>query len=107
VSTAAVARRGGAGHLWPRRKRCLTCNRCFGFDVIEGKFCAYECAGRPRPSDDPEQWPREHYVLKDGRRMPKRSYRSLAHAEQAAGRERKQAYLCDYCGTWHIGSVRV
>lgn len=96
------------GQAWryPERKRCLACRRYFGFLVVDGLYDSWECAPRGRPSDNPDDWPREHYVpMPGGVRREKHSYWTLQEAERVAARHDKDAYQCGYCLQWHIGSL--
>lgn len=97
----------GQALLYPDRKRCLACRRYFGFLVVDGLYDSWECAPRGRPSDNPEDWPREHYVpLPGGVKREKHSYWYRSGAERAADRQGKGAYRCGYCRNYHIGTNR-
>lgn len=87
--------------VYPERRRCRACRSYFGFIVIRGQFCSYRCADMAEPSQDPMSWPRSHrYGLKE-----KRFFLSREEAEEVCQPD-KGVYLCDYCGTWHIGGRR-
>ena len=94
----------GAALIYPERKRCMTCRSFFGFTILAGLWCSYECAGHPEPSKDPEDWPRQHRLHWRVGRQAKKVYDSEQEATRS-GRlpEPLNAYLCDYCLTWHIG----
>lgn len=80
----------------------------FGFAVIDGLYCSWRCAGRSGPSEDPADWPREHFTKAphSDRRRPKHGYLTQGEAEQAAIWNHKTAYRCSYCSEFHIGSRR-
>lgn len=84
--------------LYPVRRRCRACRSYFDFEVIKGQFCSYRCADLREPSRNPLDWPRQHRY---GNRE-KRRFLSRQEAEQASPPD-KGVYLCEYCGTWHIG----
>lgn len=93
----------GKALVYPERKRCLTCRGFFGFTILAGLWCSYECAGHPEPSRDPRDWPRGHRLHWSLRRA-KRVFDSEAEARACQGTRGKTPYLCDYCLTWHVGS---
>lgn len=95
--------------VYPERQRCLACRNYFGPLVIQGYYDSYACAGMPAPSDDPADWPRGHYFIKDGRPQKKASFPCEGEARQAIPDRVKgmNAYPCDYCGMWHIGTLRL
>jgi hypothetical protein len=98
----------GKALLYPARQRCFRCRRVFTFGVIDGLYCSTLCAMREPTSTNPTDWPREHYarVPHSDRRKEKRHFFSLAEAQVEAKRWSKDAYLCIYCGYFHIGSKR-
>lgn len=102
----------GLLHIYPDRKRCYRCRSYFGFVVVDGLYDSYECAGRPDPDADPELWPRQHYKWRNGQKVAKNVFEDGRAAELAArsqtGRTSKlySAYVCGWCGRWHIGSLR-
>jgi hypothetical protein len=93
------------GILGTDRKRCLRCRKYFTWFVVDGKWCSNECAGRVGISDNPDDWPRRHYVPAGpgGPKRPKVQY-THQEADIAAENAGKTAYHCTYCGNWHIGS---
>lgn len=98
--------------VWPERQRCLACRGPLGSTVVHGRYCSWGCAGMPAPSQDPDDWPRQHYHVFHGRREEKAAYRSAGDARAAMlvrGPEGRhlQTYLCDYCGMWHLGKTRL
>lgn len=99
----------------PDRYRCANCKSPFRGTVIDGLWCSKECVIVPAVSDNPNDWPRQHYSPPiDGR--PKKAKRSFASPEDArrtiglwrktwtgAKFQDKQIYCCTYCFQWHIG----
>lgn len=96
----------GRALLYPERKRCFACRSYFCFLVLDLLYCSYGCAGHSEPSQDPADWPREHYSMKwkSSERVAKRDWTYQHVAERAARKREKQAYQCTYCLGWHIGS---
>lgn len=96
--------------LYPDRQRCRKCRRFFGAAVIRGQWCSYHCAGMDVPSDDPADWPREHYKRTRISQppVPKSSFNSEAEARARIprGDASLTLYVCKYCGTWHMGHKR-
>lgn len=118
-------RKRGPGWVYPQRKRCMRCRQCFAWTIVDGLYDSYRCAGKPEPMwrgapvdaydrvdlgarfNDPDDWPRQHYVPQaDGGKRPKVAYVSESAAEYSARQNGKQAYVCEYCEAWHIGSPR-
>lgn len=98
--------------LYPQRKRCVTCRSYFGFAILAGQYCRYECAGQERPAPQAQdwRWPRRHFRrgYSTYKRVEKSSYLSQGEAELAAmGNDSGglNSYLCDYCLLWHNGHV--
>lgn len=92
--------------VYPVRKRCGRCRQYFAWVVLLGVYCSPECAGMPRPSLNPDDWPREHYTKGyGGPKRLKRAFLSEEEAKRWAGKRGKEAYRCNYCLTWHIGSL--
>jgi hypothetical protein len=91
---------------YPERRRCYRCrNYLDGFGPFWGVYCGYRCAGRPAPSDDPRDWPRKHYgtvghwkTMYDSPSDPRIRF----DAENG----RANVYFCDYCGSWHTGTLK-
>lgn len=103
--------------IYPRRKRCRACRAYFGFLVVDGMYCSYACAGRPKPDESTRNdWPRQHYKLARPRygslefgkvswiKVEKKAFPNQRIADLEAKRCGKQAYRCSYCNRWHIGS---
>lgn len=94
---------------WPARKRCYTCRSYFGFIVLRGLYCSYECAGVPEP--DRMARPRSCYVVnrRNGRpftRSGKLAFFSRDEAEQSACRQNDpllSVYECEHCLLFHHG----
>lgn len=102
---AEVPPRRGERFLFPARKRCMRCRSFFGFLVLAGLWCSYECAGHPVPSSDPADWPREHRLVWRLQRA-KRAFDSEDEANGWTVRQGKTAYPCGYCLMWHVGTTR-
>lgn len=96
--------------IYPVRQRCRRCRNYFDFIVIKGLYCSWECAGMPPPSANPDDWPRGHYHPHGGARQEKRCYLSDVEAQEFIHRSGLTSYasdyLCDYCGMWHVGTLR-
>jgi len=90
--------------LYPARQRCRKCRRYFGPLVVDGQWCSYHCAGKDVPSDDPNEWPRQHYRQGFGPRVAKVAYLCEADALASPG-GRAAVYRCTYCWMWHRASV--
>lgn len=91
--------------LYPERKRCAACRKYFCWSVIDGLYDSRECAGLEPLSDDPADWPREHYVRDHDRPVRKKvDWLYEDRAKRKARKEGKEAYRCNYCFGWHIGS---
>jgi hypothetical protein len=95
----------GTSLTYPDRKRCYVCHQYFGFIVVWGLYCSYECAGMPPPSRYPEEWPREHFSARGGQREEKRAFLSPREAREfvQSWAPDKEPYECGHCGMWHIG----
>lgn len=93
-------------HVFPHRMRCAKCRCFFGFEIIDGLYDLYECAGQTPPSQNPDDWPRQHYAIVRGVRRAKQVYILPSDAEIDALREGKKAYWCEYCRYYHIGGNR-
>ena len=97
----------GLTWIYPDRKRCYRCRKYLGITIIDGLYDSYACAGRPHPDRaPPETWPRQHFVWVNGQRRPKAVWDDQRQAQRAAKRNNKDAYVCDFCGCWHIGKKR-
>jgi len=91
--------------LYPERQRCKKCRLYLGgFAVLKRLYCSYDCAGVAMPSENPDDWPRQHFARYKGRKTAKIAY---DYPEQPD--ERKQrfsdlvTYLCEYCLMYHLG----
>lgn len=95
------------GLVWPQRQRCRKCRNYFGWTIVDGLFCSYECAGLPEPSRDPADWPRQHTVRYQGR--AKRVFWVESEARdwlRDNNVKDKEPYRCDFCRQWHVGRIR-
>jgi len=104
MKTATEAPRTG-GLVWPQRQRCRKCRNYFGFIVIDQLFCSYECAGVAEPSRNPDEWPRQHTVFGQQKRAFFSEDEAVTFLRKGNIRD-KQAYYCDFCHTWHVGSPK-
>lgn len=97
-----------SGKLWvyPDRKRCFKCRKYFGFLILDGLYDSYECAGRQ--PENPDDWPREHFVPVKGTNLkkPKHVFLTLREAQREAKRTGKTAYQCGYCANFHVGTQK-
>ena len=105
-----------AALLWPRRSRCRTCRRYFGFTVIDGRYCSRECAGLPpfpQPvpfpaGEDAGSLPRE--CRNTGWRGAKVRWPDEDAARTTASaisvRHPMDVYQCGHCRYWHLGHGR-
>jgi hypothetical protein len=91
--------------LYPARMRCRACRKFFGPVVVKGQYCSYECAGERDPATvPPSEWPRKHIIKWGWPPQAKRQYFCEGDAKAARNKADQNAYLCDFCWHWHIGS---
>jgi len=93
--------------VYPARRTCRGCGATLAHVgmVYAGMYCSYYCAGVEAPNfDDVMSLPRGcRRRVGDDRWLPKRRWPSKAIARSAA-RHGEDAYYCDHCLTWHVGT---
>jgi hypothetical protein len=94
--------------IYPERRRCLACRCFFGFIVLKGLYCSYECAGVPAPRRG--VWSRSCYtpISTRNRKPPKRkqAFFSRQEAEASPGFLEDpliDVYECPNCLMYHLG----
>lgn len=94
----------GAGEsdwFYPKRQRCLGCQRYFGPLVVNRLYDSYACAGLVPPDPDVTTWPR---YCRTRVNEPKRRYNCPEEvSERNHEHETIHVYPCDHCGGYHIG----
>lgn len=94
--------------LYPERRRCRTCRRYFGFDVILRAYCSEECAGLPERPINVEDLPRQCRVKKpDKKWYAKASWPTKYLANKVGKKCGHYPYLCEPpvgCGRYHLSS---
>lgn len=98
--------RRGPQWVYPDRRRCFACRNYFGFSIIKGLYCSYQCAGMPQPDLSPNgpRWCVKPSRMKGG--GLKRWFDSQAEAEAFILKIRDpylSSYCCDNCGSFHVG----
>lgn len=87
--------------FFPRRRRCLGCDRRLDRIVINRLFCGYACAGLVPPDDNVAAWPS---YCRTAAGEPKQRYRCPEDVTATSADDQvMHAYPCDHCGMWHIG----